>query len=247
MESSDLDIEVLQSTQSPIDSVVYRALRPDEMFTLMSTGYLSAPCNVCAGNQNPCCTITPAAHVNSGSRAVLKSRWISTTKDLNIAALWACRKGNITITTEAAPGRASGIIAVIHPDGLNYIDPTELPTIGITAKNAAIASKEILLGDKIPWDNIIGLYQAIQVNKDEYDRYNGMKVYGNKTKNGASSYVVILDGIKQTDDKFLEVLKNAAKVGLENRFGPGVVAGSKKVKKGKKTKKNKHRKVFSNK
>jgi hypothetical protein len=217
MESEDLDIEVGASSGDVVDSaIVYRALRPDEIFTLVSTGALTAPCNVCP--KDICCGITANAHVNSGSRANLKSRWISTTKSLNIAALWASRKQEAQFIIGHAPGRTSGIVAVINLNRLEYLDPTTNPDIGVTAKNAALASQEILIKDKVPWSNVIGLYQAIQVAKPEYVSHTGLKTYGIKKKNSAPSYVIIFPQITNSGKGFLDYLKHAAGIGLQTRF-----------------------------
>jgi len=230
MEAEDLDIIVDQPLADPSPpNIVYRALRPDELFTLVSTGFLSAPCSRCP--YDVCCNISASAHVNSGSRANMKSRWISTTRSLNIASLWAARKGNAMFTAEHAPGKASGIVAVIGlTSSLEYSDPTKIEEIGVTAKNATIASQEILIKDRIPYKNIIGLYQVEQVNKPEYEEFIGQKVYGKKKKNASSVYVIIHNQIVKTDPSFSEYLKHAADIGLKSRFVSSTTAGTRKSK-----------------
>ena len=230
MEPEDLDIEIDSSSGDVVDTaIVYRALRPDEIFTLVSTGTLTAPCNVCP--KDICCGISANAHVNSGTRANMKSRWISTTKSLNIAALWASRKQEAQFIIGHAPGRSSGIVAVISLNRLEYLDPTTSPHIGVTAKNAALASQEILIRDKVPWSNIIGLYQAVQVAKPEYDSYTGLKTYGRKKKGAPPSYVIIFPQITNSGKGFLDYLKHAAEIGLQTRFVEA--AGRRKTRRGK--------------
>jgi hypothetical protein len=235
---SDLDIEVSnEETVDQTDNIVYRAVRPDELGTLIASGALLPPCTNCPGNE--CCNISAAAHVTSGSRAILKSRWISTTKSLSIAALWSARKGNAFFSTNIESGRSSGIIAAIHLHGLDSVDPTKLPDIGVTGKNAAMASREILIKDKIPYSNIVGMYQAKSVTKAEYDDFKGMKTYGKKTKKMAgSSFVVIYNSIQNTDDNYLQYLKEAATKGLETRF---VAAGRRQSKKSRRNRKRSFR------
>ncbi len=186
----------------PGASLLFRALRPDELFTLFEKNALLPPCNPCPGQ--PCCDITPSQHVTSGSKALVKSSWISTTKSPGVAALWASATikddGNVV---RLKGDSSSGVFAVINSDGLDTYDPTEDLTIGVTGRNAAKKSEEILIKDMIPLSNIIGLCQATQVKKPEYLSWPGGKISGART--GKSSKLFVIWGpIKDIPDVYFK-------------------------------------------
>ena len=170
-------------------SLLFRALRPDELITLFEKNALLPPCNPCPGK--PCCEITATAHVNSGSRAKIKSSWISTTRNPGIAALWSSTTKTKEGYVVRLEGRhSSGVFAVINHTGLNTYDPVKDESIGVTARNAAQKSEEILIKDIIPATNVIGLCQATQVKKSEYEEWKGGKISGKRTSKSSHLYVI---------------------------------------------------------
>lgn len=73
---------------------VFRALRFNEIHNLIKYGKLIPPCYPCIDIDiiPDCCNITASQHVTSGTKAKTKSSWISTSKLINIAAIWSSRK-----------------------------------------------------------------------------------------------------------------------------------------------------------
>ena len=144
---------------------VFRALRKDEIpehpMDLLHTG-LQARCFPCPDASNPCCDISQAAHVGAGSRAKVKSRWISATMDPNIAALWSCRK-----PTKSSPygGIMVGfLIDIENPNVRIFSRETPFGLKG-TALGFAIHSKEILIRDQVLPKYMISVYHTIQTTK----------------------------------------------------------------------------------
>jgi len=144
---------------------VFRALRKDEIpenpQDLLNFG-LRARCSPCPDGPNNCCELSQSAHVGAGSRAKVKSRWISATMDPNIAALWSCRK-----PTESNPmgGMMCGFL--IDPNDPNVRVLSRETPYGLTgtALGFAISSKEILIRDQVFPKYMISVYQSIQTNK----------------------------------------------------------------------------------
>lgn len=230
--------------------LLYRALRPDELKLLYTKNKLEAPCNTClTPTPTECCNITASAHVSAGSKARVKSSWISTTYNPNIAALWASTKKMQNDSIIRTTGNSSsGLIAVIDPSGLIWSNPAEDPEIGITGKNAAKKSCEILIKDKIPGSNVIMLLQAEQVNKENFNNWIGGelklggklkldgKVYGSRTNTSSKMYVIYG---RLTDSSILQYLEDISREELSKKFtGPkNLNGGSYKKKQLKNTKK----------
>lgn len=197
---------------------IYRALRTEEAFTLVNRGALLPPCTPCP-EAGACCDITPNAHINSGSKAKVKSRWISTTQSVECAALWSSNRpsgsGEVTRLPSDMKATSSGIFAKIKTDGLVLIDPIELE-LGATAENNAMASSEILIKDKIPGENISQLFMSKQVNKSEWDAHKGLKVSGKRKLSSSKLYVIYtpLEGSK----KWQDALKQAIIDSMQSHF-----------------------------
>jgi len=181
------------STERP--SLLYRALRPNEIFTLLKTGKLLPPCTPCP-NAGPCCNITVSAHINSGSKALLKSRYISTTKSPAIAALWASAKKNGDGSLLRLPNTiaSSGVFVEIdtnYPNHLELMNPQNPDySLGKTAINSAKASQEILIEDEIPFANIRALYKAEQVTQPIWNAWTEGKSTGKKTQKNSKINVI---------------------------------------------------------
>tara|TARA_B100001758_G_C18396328_1_gene606184 strand:+ start:961 stop:1869 length:909 start_codon:yes stop_codon:yes gene_type:complete len=198
--------------------ILYRSLRPEEVFTLVNSGALLPPCTPCP-EAGECCDITPGAHINSGSKANMKSSWISTTKSVVCAALWSSNRpskdGEITRLPSDKLAKSSGIFAEIITKDLEMIDPAVLD-LGVTAKNSAMASSETLIKNKIPMENISQLFMSQQVNKSEWEAYEGHKVSGKRTKSASKLYVIYypLKGSTQ----WIGEMKKSAKESIQSKF-----------------------------
>lgn len=153
--------------------ILFRALRSDEIPSLLTNGII-AQCNNCnePPPNKPCCDITDNAHVQSGSRAIMKSRYISTTEDERVAA-WYCSN---TSGNPSASKSATYVELQETYDEKYMINTCQQENYGATARNRAKASCEVLVMDYIPPENIINVVRVRTISKYIYDalpdRYN---------------------------------------------------------------------------
>jgi RHS repeat-associated protein len=112
-------------------NIVYRVIRADENPALGLTA------------KDPLATYTPEGHVLNGSRPGFASQYISTTRELRVAEKWAAISGDriVGINLDAVDGP---VINLSTPAG------RELYLNGITARNFAAASSEVLVEGSIP-------------------------------------------------------------------------------------------------
>tara|TARA_R110002072_G_scaffold287464_4_gene453144 strand:- start:16877 stop:17914 length:1038 start_codon:yes stop_codon:yes gene_type:complete len=115
----------LKSLISP-KNYVYRVVRPDEN---IKVGLFA---------KNPNATYTIEGHVINGSRTNFKSQFISTTKDLKVAKIWAERTGNsiVKIDMKYIKGKVHDISTKQGQEGVLK---------GSTATRNATYSKEVLI------------------------------------------------------------------------------------------------------
>lgn len=162
---------------------LYRAIRPDEIEYIMQGGGLLPPCDCIGPQPQPsCCDLTPSQHVSAGSRAVEKSRYVSLTKDYSIAAAWSATK-------EGKPGTIySGMLVKIcvpvsffENDRMIDLEKTEVG-LGATARNFAMASKEVLIRDGISQEKAFSfeVWRSKLISKPEYDNTNQFAIRGGK-------------------------------------------------------------------
>jgi len=146
---------------------LFRALRSDEIPLLIKNG-IEARCNDCNDDPPPnkhCCDITDNAHVQSGSRAIIKSRYISTTEDVGVAA-WYCSNAS----GNPSSSKSATLVELHESYDENYMIKTcQQETYGTTAKNRAKASCEVLIMDYIPPENIIHVLRVRTILKHIYD------------------------------------------------------------------------------
>lgn len=161
---------------------LYRSLRKDEIENILSRGII-ARCTPCP-TAGPCCDISAAAHIRSGSKAVTKSRWISTTLSEDIAALWSSTKGG---------GFYCKIVLNVSDHELVVVKPQSAHQIGLlgSALNFALKSEEVLVKDFIPPQCIVELSKSIHVTKKvwETNPYQ-FAVVGKRMNKQAKRYVV---------------------------------------------------------
>lgn len=184
---------------------MFRALRPDELYTILSEGAMKSACEMMSEkDRGKCKGLTASQHVNSGSKASMKSDWISLTRSPQVAALWACRSNTGPLATKRddtvdlsqtiVSGTSSGIFAAILTTGIPITEITRELVPGDTAFNSAMKSQEVLVKTSIPAtitetdgegkqrvkDRIV-FYQSIEVGSEQYDAYEGLKYAGFKT------------------------------------------------------------------
>jgi hypothetical protein len=144
------------------DIVLYRCLRTDELPNILTTGLLP-PCTPCP-EKVECCNISSGAHINSGTKAKVKSRYISASKKESVGHWCSNTSGNPTNKKSATYVKFS-----VKYDGINVLNPQTDIVLGIMAKNAAKASSEILIKDNVPASKLLEIYRIKNISKKLYD------------------------------------------------------------------------------
>jgi len=161
---------------------LYRSLRKDEIENIKTEG-LIARCSPCP-EAGTCCDISAAAHIRSGSKAVTKSRWISTTLSESIAALWSSTKGG---------GFYCKIVLNASDPNIVVVNRQSARQIGLSgsAFNFALASEEVLVKDFIPPQSIVELYKSVHVTKRDWETTSyQFATVGKRRNKQANRYVV---------------------------------------------------------
>jgi hypothetical protein len=165
---------------------LFRALRPDELYTALKQKRIVSACEMLPQEspeeikrKEECKRKTVSQHVTSGTKADVKSDYISLTRSPKVAALWSCRRG-AELSENLMSGVSSGIFAAIDSDSLELIPVTDDLVRGISGMNAANKSQEILVKKEIPM-RLLRFYQSIEVSPGQYAAYEGFKYWGYKT------------------------------------------------------------------
>ena len=180
----------------------FRALRSNELNKLNKNQGLTAHCDNCKCKEcilEDCCKINDRQHVNSGSKAKIKSRYISATYEEHIAAWWSSNtdgKPKYSLTT-AKSATYVEIDMEYNPDKI--IDTCE-QDYGATANNRAKSSCEVLIKDDIGMENITNIYRVKQILKKEFD-----SLPDTYTKNGL--FFKKIHSNVQKKDKYMLSLK----------------------------------------
>jgi hypothetical protein len=156
----------------------YRALRADEVSGALTHGL-----------KHPDTYQVKAldAHIRAGTKAIVKSQYISLTGNKCKAAIWSSRLNNDEV---ASIQGSSGIFAEINLNGLLVINPLKCELVKGLARGAAMASSELIVVGHIPPKNINGLFKSVQIKKREYDNTsNGNKCSGKKMTKSSKLYV----------------------------------------------------------
>jgi len=165
----------------PKNNWLFRALRPDEIYTALKKNFILSACEMLPQTlQEECKSKSVSQHVTSGTKARVKSDYISLTHSPIVAALWSCRQ-SAELSENLMSGVSSGIFAAIKSDSLDLIPVTDDLVRGITGMNAAKKSQEILVKTAIP-TRLVRFYQSIEVSPFQYSAYEGFKYSGYKTK-----------------------------------------------------------------
>ncbi|MFF5471900.1 hypothetical protein [Streptomyces achromogenes] len=180
----DVHPESEGESESEDPSVFYRTLRPEE---LPLRNGLRPP----AGHDPD---KTAADHIRAGSRAKVKSRWVSFTRSIKTAAAWAAEN-------------ESRIAKVKLPDGARVeegrvydtTDPVQLAAVfgdnGGSAENFAKASQEVVVKDGLGAEAVLQVFKAKYLTPEQYEQY----------KTGAATdaglYAVVRTRAKVTESK----------------------------------------------
>lgn len=179
-------------SESGDPAVLYRALRPEE--DPWKNG-LQPP----EGNDP---TISARAHVQAGSKAERKSDWVSATRSLKTAAVWAASSGT---------GRVAKLRATeTRIDLTDAAQAKEVFPKGGMGLNAAKGSQEVLIKGGVPAENILDVFNAQKLLVTDYkerkaraaDASGGEAVIllRSRTKTAGDPIPVALTSIPRPDD-----------------------------------------------
>jgi hypothetical protein len=180
----DVHPESEGESESEDPNVFYRTLRPEE---LPLRNGLRPPVG-----HDP--DKTAADHIRAGSRAKVKSSWVSFTRSIKTAAAWAAEN-------------ESRIAKVRLPEGARVeegrvydtTDPEQLAAVfgdsGGSAENFAKASQEVVVRGGLGAEAVLQVFKAKYVSPEEYEQYKT----GAATDTGL--YAVVRTRAKVTENK----------------------------------------------
>lgn len=144
-------------SESENPNVLYRALRPSEPDPFES-GLLPP--------EGADTEMSASQHITSGSRAKVKSDWISLSRSKKVAAAWSVKQGG--------SGR---VVKVQRPEGVEAYDLTQrsqavhvFPALQGSSYNTALASQEVVVKGAIGKDQVLDVYDTRRVSVGEYNR-----------------------------------------------------------------------------
>jgi RHS repeat-associated protein len=157
-------------SESEDPTIVYRALRPDE--DPQTRGLLSPP------GSDP--SKPASSHVQAGTRAKVKSAWVSATRSVRTAGAWAAKDGEGRVAKIKIPSNMPKEFYhdLTTPQGIRDVFNVNLPLNKITPPgerrpqlgvNFATSSKEVLLKGGVPPSAILAIYKAEKISESDYN------------------------------------------------------------------------------
>ncbi|NTZ07762.1 hypothetical protein [Burkholderia metallica] len=167
--------------------VLYRSLRSNES-DVRTTGLLPP--------EGHDASISALAHVQAGSRAEVKSDWVSATRSKKVAAAWAGKSnGQVARFTKPAD-RETYDLTVPH-------DQARIFPNGGSGLNAAKGSQEVLIKGGVPAENVTALWNASKVSVRDYHEASSSntpgfvgKIRSRAKANDTPTPVVLTDATK---------------------------------------------------
>jgi len=186
---------------------LFRALRSEELHSLLANG-IKARCGDCPFERgvhdllNDCCNISDAAHVQSGTKAEQKSRFISTTTNESVAAWYCCNSdGNPAFTRT---GKSATYVELkVSPNSHDVIITSNQTHYGATARNRSMASNEVLVVDFIPSSCIMAVFRVKMIPKYIYD---ALQKYGGDYYNHRGRTYKTIHQKQEQQDKYMLVM-----------------------------------------
>jgi hypothetical protein len=192
-------------TQKKIMTTIklYRAIRKDEIKDLLTKGLLP-PCSPCNDNEEDkeCCTKTPVDHVTKGTKAKIKSRYISLTKSQKVAS-WYASTPSGNIDDENSGMYVEVEVPSDHPDMLDICnkDVQKKYKFGAMAVGFANKSCETLIKDIVPAECITKICKVRQITKNMYEKIHGTK--GETHKKKKLTYKIFTDAHQNKTNRYL--------------------------------------------
>ncbi|MFF1920252.1 hypothetical protein ACFVW8_06700 [Streptomyces sp. NPDC058221] len=180
----DLHPESEGDSESEDPNVFYRTLRSEE---LPLRNGLRPP-------MDSDVTKSAADHIRAGSRAKVKSSWVSFTRSLKTAAAWAAENES-RIAKVKLPQEARVTEGRVY----DTTDPEQLAAVfgntGGSAENFAKASQEVVVKGGLDAETVLRVFKAKYLSPEQYEQY--------KTGSATDSelYAVVRTRAKVTENK----------------------------------------------
>jgi hypothetical protein len=152
---SDGESEEDQPVYTPSDRSYFRSLREEEQPEIHG---LRPP----RGHDS---TITARAHVTAGTKARVKSQYVSASHSMRVSGAWGASDGSRIAKFQAPEGS----------DFYDLMDPTDQGRVGLTGTglNAAKGSQEVLIGGGLGPEYVQAIYTAEQMSVGDYKAAGG--------------------------------------------------------------------------
>src|SRR4051812_5637340 len=157
---SDGESEEDEAVYSPSDRSYFRSLREEEEPEI---GGLRPPVG-----HDP--SISARAHVTAGSKAKVKSKYVSASHSMRVSGAWGASDGSRVAKFQVPP----------DADFHDLMDEEVQEQVGLkgTGLNAAKSSQEVLVGDGVPPEYVQAIYSAERTSVADYQGAGGAGASG---------------------------------------------------------------------
>lgn len=140
--------------------------------------------------------ISAVAHVGAGSRAKVKSAWVSGSRSRKVAAAWGSEsKSKLVVKFRVSPG----VRAREFEGGPGFFDLTDRDQAALlfpggsgSVLNTAKASQEMLIHGGVPSGDVLALFEARKVSVAEFNRLKAELATGEEVfLDGKRLYAVV--------------------------------------------------------
>ncbi|MFE4450904.1 hypothetical protein [Streptomyces sp. NPDC056796] len=180
----DVHAESEGDSESEDPTIAYRTLRPEE---LPQRNGLRPP----LGNDP---AKSAADHIRAGSKAKVKSSWVSFTRSLKTAAAWAAENES-RIAKVKLPDKARIAEGRVY----DTTDPEQLAAVfgdsGGSAENFAKASQEVVVKGGLDAETVLGVFKAKYISPEQYEQYR------TASTSDSDLYAVVRTRAKVTENK----------------------------------------------
>lgn len=111
--------------------------------------------------------ITASAHIAAGSRAKVKSPWVSLTRSRKVAGAWASQSDKRVAKVAIPPQKfdSGDAFDITNPDHASQVFPTGKGS----SLNTAKASQEVVVRGGVGSEQILALYEARKITVSQYE------------------------------------------------------------------------------
>jgi hypothetical protein len=141
------------------EQILYRALRKDELNPFQNG--LNPP-----EGYDP--SVSASAHITSGSKAKAKSRFISATRSIKVAAAWSVKSGGEGRVVKFRKPDTTTTYATTYDMTNEKQAALVFPKLKGTSYNLAKASQEVLIDTHVPRNCILDVFISKKVRATDY-------------------------------------------------------------------------------